>query len=126
MASWPPPNGPRLSCGRKRGGRLSARPPDGVGRRTSGILPYLGAPASSKRLLGGTLPTPASPRHALALRSQEGAYKLIVCLIVERHPEGRKQLAEYVEAHAVGHVASSGPEVRDVLVERDGDSIPNR
>ena len=47
------PNDLRLSCGRKRRGRDSAQPPDAVGRRTNGILPYLRAPASSKRLLGG-------------------------------------------------------------------------
>jgi hypothetical protein len=50
---WQPPNGSRLSCGRHARGRPGARPADGVGRRTNGILPYWAAPASSKRLLGG-------------------------------------------------------------------------
>ena len=46
------PNASRLSCGRKRRRRASARPADAVGWRTNGILPYSAAPASSKRLLG--------------------------------------------------------------------------
>ena len=59
----------RLSCGRQARGPASALPPDAVGRRTNGILPYLRAPASSKRLLGATLTLssqmiahPADPR----------------------------------------------------------------
>jgi hypothetical protein len=48
------PNGMRLSCGRKPRGRTSAPPAEALGGGTNAILPYSGAPASSKRGLDGS------------------------------------------------------------------------
>ena len=51
-----------MSCGRERRRRVGARPADAVGRRTKATLPYLAAPASSMRWLGGMLGTGARPQ----------------------------------------------------------------
>ena len=47
------PNDSRLSCGRSARGRNAPAAVDVVYWRTNGILPYIVAPASSKRLLAG-------------------------------------------------------------------------
>ena len=48
------PNGSRLSCGRNAGGRKAAERADKkAGQRGNAIPPYLRAPDSFKRLLGG-------------------------------------------------------------------------
>src|SRR5436190_22094325 len=48
-----PPNGSRLSCGRNADGRKVAERQTKAGQRGNAILPYLRAPGSFKRLLGG-------------------------------------------------------------------------
>ncbi len=48
------PNGPRLSCGRSARGRKELGADKKASQRGNTILPYLSAPDSFKRLLGGS------------------------------------------------------------------------
>jgi len=48
------PNGSRLSCGRNARGRKAVDPQIKEACRGNATLPYLGAPVSFKRMLGGT------------------------------------------------------------------------
>ena len=61
----------RLSCGRTARGRtVRPFPADELPQRTSGILPYLAAPASSKRWLGGVTLLPVGDASSLDLLSK--------------------------------------------------------